>query len=141
MLDRVTYERLSSFVKLVSSLLKQDYGFRWIMLCGAIPDVRNTNRGWIQDTLGKLDVSSYLARIIDNKLSEKLLWYKTDDRLREYVAMAGIPQAFALGFLLWNLYECIMEGLAFVYCRQPDVAKYLENVQLYGCHQNMVTNS
>ncbi|CAD7080109.1 unnamed protein product [Hermetia illucens] len=108
-------------------------------------DVKNAfnsaNWNLIRKSLAKVGIPAYLAAIVDSHLTERRLWYDTDDGSQEYVVSAGVPQDSVLGPLLWNImYNDVLNPLpeeATVVGYADDialvvVAKHLEDAELYS---------
>lgn len=53
-------------------------------------------RGLVKRSLAKASVPSYLTKFIESYLSGRRIWYDTDKKPKEYVAIAGIPQGSVL---------------------------------------------
>lgn len=57
-----------------------------------------------QHLCGSNEPTGYFARSVDSNFSVKLPWFKTDDRSKEYIVTAGVPQ----DLYLWSLLRSVM---------------------------------
>ncbi|CAD7081162.1 unnamed protein product [Hermetia illucens] len=172
MLERVIYNRLLPVVESQGGLSHRQYGFRKARstidaiklvtglaedaihgkgstskYCVVVTlDVKNAfnsaNWNLIRKSLAKVGIPAYLAAIVDSYLTERRLWYDTDDGPQEYVVSAGVPQGSVLGPLLWNImYNDVLnlplpeEATVVGYADDIAlvvVAKHLEDAELYS---------
>ncbi|CAD7085339.1 unnamed protein product [Hermetia illucens] len=128
MLERVIYNRLLPIIEYKDGLSERQFGFRQahstidavdIVLklardamsskkcCAVVTlDIKNAFNSasweWIKSSLVKTGVPSYLTKLLNSYLSERTLWYDTDEGFKQYTVIAGVPQGSVLGPLLWS---------------------------------------
>ncbi|CAD7076711.1 unnamed protein product [Hermetia illucens] len=118
MMERVIYNRLLPIVEASNGLSERQFGFRrahstvdaigmvvnlakGVLISGGCCavvalDAKNAfnSANWnrIKRALADIGVPGYLANLVENYLSERTLWYGTDEGPKEYIVTAGVPQ-------------------------------------------------